>query len=165
MNVIPPVLPSGMVTYCDDVRHETSGKVSLIGIYSGQLIVFGVAPAIIPMLWAVVRWRVPHLTESSSVTFHLTKEKDGDGVSELLGETTVELPTTEQTLDLLGMPMEDRSEKIAEVQSQMRISPLVIEGNCTLRMRVFFQGDEYRIGALQVSVTQLPDEQSEQSGR
>lgn len=158
MNVIQPHLPSGFVTYCDDVRYETNGKISLIGIYAGEMTVFGAAPALVPALWAVIRWRVPELSEPTEITIRLSKEKDGDDAPEVLGEATFPLPAADKTLDLAPEEGKPRPFKMGEVHAHMRVSPLPIEGPCTLRVRVFYQGDEYRIGAMNVLVAPLPEE-------
>ncbi len=45
--------------YCDDVRHEVDGKISLIGVYSGGLQVHGQPPAAIAKLFVVCHVGTP----------------------------------------------------------------------------------------------------------
>jgi hypothetical protein len=45
----------GHVVFCDDVRREIDGKLTLVGVYSGNLTVFGGFPAVLPRL-CVVTW-------------------------------------------------------------------------------------------------------------
>jgi hypothetical protein len=45
----------GHVIFCDDVRREIDGKLTLVGVYNGNLTVFGGFPAVLPKL-CVVTW-------------------------------------------------------------------------------------------------------------
>jgi hypothetical protein len=45
----------GHVVFCDDVRREIDGKLTLVGVYNGNLTVFGGFPAVLPRL-CVVTW-------------------------------------------------------------------------------------------------------------
>lgn len=45
----------GHVVFCDDVRQEIDGKLTLVGVYNGNLTVFGGFPAVLPRL-CVVTW-------------------------------------------------------------------------------------------------------------
>lgn len=47
-NLIPA--PYGSVVFCDDIREEVSGKVTLVGCYGADLVVGGEVPAILPKL-------------------------------------------------------------------------------------------------------------------
>jgi hypothetical protein len=44
----------GHVVFCDDVRQEIDGKLTLVGVYNGNLTVFGEFPAVLPKLCLVV---------------------------------------------------------------------------------------------------------------
>jgi hypothetical protein len=43
--------PYGTALFCDDVRYEVNGKISLIGIYGPDLVVLGDLPTILPRFW------------------------------------------------------------------------------------------------------------------
>lgn len=42
---------------CDDVRQELSGKISIMGIYDGEISVYSV-PLMLPQLWFVLKWDI-----------------------------------------------------------------------------------------------------------
>jgi hypothetical protein len=42
---------------CDDVRQEASGKISVMGIFADDIVVYSV-PMVIPQLWFVTKWDI-----------------------------------------------------------------------------------------------------------
>jgi len=48
--------PYGFTIFCDDIRFEQNGKRSLIGVYTGELIVFGSPPVALPQFAMVVNY-------------------------------------------------------------------------------------------------------------
>lgn len=49
----------GETVFCDDIRHEVNGKVSLIGCYASILNFSGPAPSILPTFGAYVQMTIP----------------------------------------------------------------------------------------------------------
>jgi len=48
MKTVEPITPYGTTIFCDDIRLEASGKVTLVGVYIGDLIVLGTLPTTLP---------------------------------------------------------------------------------------------------------------------
>jgi hypothetical protein len=57
----------GHVVFCDDVRREIDGKLTLVGVYSSNLTVFGGFPAVLPKL-CVVTWLNGPLADLTACT-------------------------------------------------------------------------------------------------
>lgn len=150
MKVHQPSLPSGFATFCDDVRYETNGKFSLIGVYSGEMSVFGTAPATIPMVWAAVRWRMSPNTKATNIVIRLSKDTEDEHVGEILNEATIPINLPDQGNLSAEERSQDQNYKMTELFTHLRVSPLVVDGPFKLRVRVIFEGEEYRIGAMAV---------------
>lgn len=55
--IINPSLPGGHVIFCDDIRHEVSGKVTFVGAYSNTMYINGSLPAVLPKLCMGIVYR------------------------------------------------------------------------------------------------------------
>ena len=56
MNEIRRSTPFGYTIFCDDVRNEINGKVTLVGVYAGDVIVLGTLPVTLPKLGLSVNY-------------------------------------------------------------------------------------------------------------
>src|SRR5215469_71646 len=50
MKVVPPSTPTGHTVFCDDIRYEVSGKITLVGVYAGEMGFVGEFPVTLPKL-------------------------------------------------------------------------------------------------------------------
>lgn len=51
MNILEPPDAYGYTTFCDDIRMEVGGKLTFVGIYTGQMVVYSPTfPAVLPKL-------------------------------------------------------------------------------------------------------------------
>ena len=48
--------PFGYTIFCDDIRHEISGKTTFVGIYAGEMILHVPLPAIYPKLCLAIHY-------------------------------------------------------------------------------------------------------------
>jgi Family of unknown function (DUF6941) len=73
------------VILCDDVRQENNGKLMLIGVYTGDVVIFGL-PTVLPTFTVICKWAtrdaaVPagdyELLGPSGQTLHRIEAKDG----------------------------------------------------------------------------------------
>jgi hypothetical protein len=62
--------------FCDDVRQEIGGKMSLMGIYGTDLIITGVAPIMLPKL-VIPAWVICDLDDKPSKLTWTIKWRDG----------------------------------------------------------------------------------------
>jgi len=147
--------PFGYSIFCDDVRYEIGGKLSYIGIYTGDLIVMGNFPATLPKFCIVVNY-----SENPSEfgdNLELTIQVPGD---------PDEAPSTR--IDFQRTINPDASNDIAEYGPDARVAmttPMTFngfhlkeEGFIRVRMR---RGDDIvRLGSIRVRAR--PTEETEQ---
>ena len=73
----------GHVVFCDDVRQEIDGKLTLVGVYNSNLTVFGGFPAVLPKLCVVVWLNGPLANFLTCTKITLVGEPLGDVRPEL----------------------------------------------------------------------------------
>lgn len=120
------------VTYCDDIRHESSGKVSLIGCYADSLLT--------PELPARYAKLCVHFTIFSDRDFFLDKDllfsvKQGEEQVAAAGIKADEVASLVQAL----RPVND-SNKVT-LQGGVELSPFEIDSECILSSELQL-GDE-----------------------
>jgi hypothetical protein len=71
--------------FCDDVRHEVGGKISLMGVYTGSLI-FHQYPFTLSTLSVVMRLSYPIEKKVESLKFLITDENSNEFVNEVSQE-------------------------------------------------------------------------------
>ncbi len=116
--------------FCDDIRHETGGKLSFIGVYSGELLV-PAFPVALPKLCLFVNIVTPAEKPFRSLGLRVLKD----------GETMREIASDEEQLaafsDLAeGMTEEQRKMHVLPNQVTVTFSPMQFDGSCTTRVRV-----------------------------
>lgn len=138
--------------FCDDIRHEVSGKLSLIGVYSGILIARQL-PITLPMLCLRVIAVTPSDQPFRSLAVRVLKDDD------LLAE----LPMDERRLlEIADQPRnEDPGSDVRKMrvfQFEFRFSPIAFDSPCVLRVRVQTEAGELPGPGLKVeAVDDLPD--------
>lgn len=113
--------------FCDDIRRELSGKVTLVGCYEGDLEV-AQFPAMLPKLCAAVRIITPFNRPLKRVHFKVTKDDEVliDGVAEL---------------EAVESGIKEDSE-VLMMFSHFVISPLQLDAPCIIRVRADVDGEE-----------------------
>ena len=118
--------------FCDDIRHEIGGKISLIGCYSEVMLV-GKFPITLPKLCASVRAITP--ADEPFKTLKIFVLKDDEVLVE--GEIPcADLPKIDPAVSNDG--------SLFAVNAQFVFSPLEINGPCGLRVRAEVNGDTIR---------------------
>jgi hypothetical protein len=69
-----PFLPSGRTIFCDDIRDETWGKYSLMGIYDGQMSILTGIPVTLPKFCFLIQYVEPR---------EIAKTRKGDMVIQI----------------------------------------------------------------------------------
>lgn len=117
--------------FCDDIRHEMGGKVSLIGCYTDAMLVFEF-PTVLPKLCAQVRLMTPSNRPFREVTYQVLKDE------EVILEGTPELEAVE------GHSSPDGEPTVQYQHAQFVLSPLEITAPCTLKVRAMADGEMLR---------------------
>lgn len=155
--IINPNLPSGFVIFCDDVRQEVTGKQTLVGVYSGQMVITGNLPVTLPQICAVTTFRLAPPSEPVAATIRVFKS----GQDDPLFEIKVDMPAAKPS-DFASPPDPDPDcLKFLQMTLTAQLQGVAITEACTLKVRAFVGEDEIRLGALQILIT--PPEVEEQA--
>jgi hypothetical protein len=154
--IISPTMPSGFVIFCDDIRREVNGKITLVGVYGGEMTIFGNAPASIPKLGIAIRFRVDPATLPVTAAIRVTRETASE--TEVLLETPVEAGPLPDEFEFPESVNSDGN-KFLEIGINAECGQMTFTEKTTLRVKVLVGDDEYRIGALNVKLAP-PETQS-----
>lgn len=114
--------------FCDDIRYERGNKHSLMGCYSGELLVEQI-PAILSKLCVQIHVGTPFERPLTQLTLRACLD------DEVIGETAVpEEQLSEGHQAVLARAHFDST--LMKVNSHMVFSPFVISQPCTLRIEV-----------------------------
>ena len=151
--IISPSLPSGHTFFCDDLRHEVTGKVTFVGVYGSAMFV-GQLPLTLPKLCCVVTYREsPEATGQVSIRVLYETEGSDD---RLISDATYEVPAE------LELPPSEKF-VMREARLYVELSPLEIKTEGVLKVRAYRDEDEIRIGALKIALHEaMEDTPSEQ---
>ncbi len=132
--------------FCDDVRQETSGKRTLVGVYGHTLLVESF-PITLPKLCLVMRLVIPANTDFERISFEIIKGDESILTAEIPPEV-VEQVKTKESADVI----EDlKGEKVFLFPSQVVLSPIVFEEAVPLKVRVTLDDSELKGIGLQVA--------------
>ncbi len=137
--------PFGLTTFCDDIRHEINGKMTLIGCYGAELIFTANAPENLPTFAALINIRIPTNYNAEKIRIYVIKEEEEE-ITEILN-TEISLEKTEE--------LETKDQKNVEVMNALILpcmwSPMPFKGNGFVKVRaVFDEKKEVKLGALRI---------------
>lgn len=141
--IVYPSLPSGHTIFCDDIRHETTGKVTYVGSYGTHMFVQSV-PAIIPKICCAVTFREA-MDSFGKVTIRAIQE---------IGDEETVLAQLEYEINPGDVPETPSDEPfmMREGRFFFEMSPFAIGGPGKLKVRAFRDDIEIRLGALIIEV-------------
>jgi len=145
--IIFPAAPGGHAIFCDDLREEVGGKNSLIGVYGSDLMINATPPVMLPQLSCVATINLDPERMPGQLTIQIKKYLPS-GVEEVL--TAVELPPFADIPQPEYRPGYGDSKRLFTLSAAMKMVPLAIEGEFTLRAVALIDDDEYRLGGLTV---------------
>jgi hypothetical protein len=141
MNIAPISTPYGYTIFCDDIRHEVSGKVSLIGVYAGALITAAPMPLILPRL----ALRISYF------------ERPGESSDPV--DVAIFMPGENNFFQKMTLPQEMRNANVFDTPDSefftsallhVEISPAVLKEEGLIRVRAYRGDLEIRLGSLRV---------------
>lgn len=155
MKSIAQDTPFGSTIFCDDIRHEIGGKVSYIGIYSGEINFSRPLPITLSKFGFAIRYseRIGESTEDVSVGIYFPGDPEGEP------STKLKLPIQEmrsKTPDLELM-------KISQDPLMTMIFHIVLEGQILkeegrIKVRAYRGDLEVRMGTLLVRHIPPPEQ-------
>jgi hypothetical protein len=153
--IINPALPSGTVTFCDDVRFELNGKSTLVGVYGDELRLFGEPPLMLSELHAVVSFHIAPSQTPARGTIKIIKS----GSENVICEQDFEFRDLNHIERRPLLHSEDNALEYTGLNVHFMIKDLLIDEQCRLKVRAFMNYDEVRIGSLHISFAPTSDMQ------
>ncbi|MFS2110976.1 hypothetical protein ACCC88_14895 [Sphingomonas sp. Sphisp140] len=155
-------LPSGYTIFCDDIRHEVGGKLTLVGVYSGEMIYNGPAPGRAPVLAALVTLRVAPVHPELDVLLRITFES---AVGErLLGESHFKMAEKTKA-DLAPLPLDaGTTNRFGSLRVPWQARNVKFESAGRVKVRAYIGDDEVHLGALRVGFAPQADEADTATG-
>lgn len=141
--------PYGTTTFCDDIRDEVSGKITLVGCYSGDLNFRGPPPGVLPTFSALVNIRIPKSVKFKKLKLRITKE-EGDDITEIL---VAEINSDEEEVQKIIKAAEKKEEdsRVLAITLPCKWSSLPISQPGFIKVRAYLDDDkEIRLGALKI---------------
>ena len=150
--IINPDAPGGNTIFCDDIRHEITGKTTLVGTYNNVMIVSGDLPVTIPQICASITLRLQPPHEPIEPVFKIFRTDQVEPLFVL--ETKLEAVNTDEILQERPF-MEPDAPRLMQLSVVAQLQGLVIFESCALKVRAYIGDDEVRLGALLIqTITQ-----------
>jgi len=133
----------GYTLFCDDIRQEIGGKLSIMGLYQTHLHISPGLPAVLPKFSMYIQFRL--FPEESKEDFSL----------KVFFETSEDVLLLEQTVPY---PEEVAAEPMFEPDSFhlanliINLAPFEIKEAGRLKVRMYQSGLEYKLGSLVIDV-------------
>jgi hypothetical protein len=141
----------GYTIFCDDIRQETGGLVSLVGVYRARMFVHGTFPIAIPKFgFAISYFQRRELVLPGPVRIQIALPGDADEKPSI--ETEIPADTAEKALaEALQFATSVGTEpNFASVHANFTLAPLLFNCPGLIRVRAV-RGDELvRLGSLRV---------------
>lgn len=148
--IIWPTLPGGYVIFCDDVRQEINGKFTYVGIYGGQMTIWGDAPIGLSQLYCVMSLRLEPSMLPAAVTLRIVRRLEDE--NETLWEAQASVPEMDESLFPTQQASDPEARSFAELRGVQRFAPLLVTQDCKLSVVAVIGDDEYRLGSMNILV-------------
>ncbi|HUV96143.1 MAG TPA: hypothetical protein VMV98_01620 [Acidobacteriaceae bacterium] len=136
-------------TFCDDIRHEVGGKLTLVGIYAGDLLV-PTFPCVLPKLCLVLNILTSRSQPFQRLKIRILKDE------ETLAEG--ELPMQDLTASVSDAIPEDgesdETKRLLGMTAHFVFSPLKLDGPGVIRVFVETEDEEMRAPGLRIAQMQ-----------
>lgn len=135
-----------LTVFCDDIRQEIGGKLSYIGVYSGNMFV-SEFPAVLPKLCLALSVITPVANPFRKLTLRVLKDE------EILAEGSLDETELANFVEPTNDVAEDeRKNRVQIFRSTFIFSPFKLDGPCTLRVRVETEEGEIRGVGLRIGL-------------
>jgi len=144
MSIFVPHSPSGYTIFCDEVRQEIGGKLLFIGVYSGDMVVFGAPPFAMRSFTAVVNY----LERPGESHFPVKLKLFAPGSETAVSEFELSLDEARAQFNAVAAPPGE--DPMLKSLILMQVSPLIITEPGLIKVRAYRGSDEFRLGTLNV---------------
>ena len=136
----------GLTIFCDDIRHELGGKLTLVGCYGSELQFSGPAPGLLPTFACLINIRISISLVFKTIAVYVLKETAG--VKEEMFRQQVEFSSSIKSSDVVEIPSSP-SEKVRALAVPVQWISVVLPGETTIKVRATIDGgEEIRLGVL-----------------
>ena len=148
-----PRVSWGITSFCDDIRFEIGGKITLVGIYQSDLLLPAntILPAHLPKLALMVRYNELKGSMTEDIDFKVFFPGSADPILTMKAERSSILQTP--VID----PPDDDSEQLYNISFPLILGPLPIVCEGPIKVRAYCGGVVTRLGRLVVK--KLTEEQ------
>ena len=151
MSVSPLPDVFGHTIFCDDVRFEDGGKLSLIGVYQGQMFIHADFPVTLPKFGIVVRYHERIGSRSDPLVLKIFLPGDPDDAPTFSAQVPVdELRKAGEALSSEEKKTENGEIKFHIMQAPIILSPFVLKGPGAIKVRAVCGDEIIRMGALTI---------------
>jgi hypothetical protein len=140
----------GYTIFCDDIRHEVSGKVTYVGVYNGVIAPEnGELPIVLPKLCVstTINWYEDELPAPP-----MTLKIFGPGSDEALSQVEFQFP---DSADVIWLPGEKSKDAFISISLQAAFTGITFRKQGALKVRAYGGGQEFKLGSLMV-VDKMP---------
>jgi hypothetical protein len=143
MTVFHPATPSGYTIFCDDVRHEITGKQILIGVYNADLVVESL-PALLPSFNFVIHYRERKNESELPVKIVITVPTPDD-------QPILEMDIPREGFKQAPPPPDAiEGEMLSAVNMTSSVAGLLLTHIGRIKVRAYRGDDEIRLGTLRI---------------
>jgi hypothetical protein len=140
----------GVTIFCDDIRHEIAGKLTLVGCYLAEMNFNSPAPGFLPTFAALVNIRIPMSVEFKKLTLRIIKESDGE-IEELF-KADANISSEEKERSGASEKDGPSAPKLATITLPVKWSPMEFSKPGLIKVRGYLDDDsEIQAGALKVN--------------
>jgi hypothetical protein len=148
----------GSTVFCDDIRREEAGKISLIGVYRGALLANAPFPIVLPKFGFAISYH--HLRSSKKpaigpVEFCIFLPGDDADSPSITGQIPLQEPPPEDPARLAELISAGERAYI-RANAEVVVAGLLLKSVGVIKVRAIAAGKMYRIGALRVEQGVLP---------
>ena len=136
--------------FCDDIRHEVGNKSSLIGVYSGEMILVGNAPLIIPKFCMDLTISSPRDEPMKSLSVLASMGEDPLIKAELSSDE-LEAGQKAAMVARNGIDDDDPLGRLS-VRIQLVASPLNVSSEGVINVVAVVDGQEIQAGRLRIRI-------------
>jgi hypothetical protein len=138
--IVPPDV-FGFSVFCDDIRVEEGGKISLIGVYQEVMHIHGEFPFVLAKLGIMTKYYERKGTRTGPLELRVFLPGDHGDKPSMVGAFPIEE---------LRNPPPGQMGEFAIVQLRVIISPFVVKEAGHIKVRAYCDDDILRMGALKI---------------
>ena len=142
--------PFGHTVFCDDIRHEVTGKLTLVGCYVAGMGFSEPPPAFVPQFAALVTIMIPKTIEFAKIKLVVLKE-EGSDIEEIF-EFNREISEEEKANSKKVLADGEKSERMAQLMVPIEWTNLEFRKSGSIKVRAYLDDNlEIRAGALMIN--------------